>query len=434
MEEREMLTAEEMQQQSVPEETPAVAATEEIAATNEEITQAPDRTETVPSVSSLEEEVTEAAAEEPAGEPKAPKSKKKLLIVVGAAAAVALAAFLAVYLLVLKPNGTYADAEAALLAGNFQECERLLDQIPNHEKTPGLRSRMEKTIADNTYADAEKALQAGNFQECERLMDKIPDHEKVPALRTRLDIAIAEDYIASGKLTMAEGVLAKITGNDRAKELKADIQYLKAAELVEKGDVDEAKLLLDKIPEHEDPRQLHEKIKYQQALAALELGDYETAYAAFSELGDYEDSAKQKDTVYYEALAFKSLFNVQQTLKNPASLRVTKVSFYDSGSENGELDAVYEITATNSYGGSLGAYAYDFRLYDGTDDSGMISHSAYADPDDYVELLQQMLVDAILRKTIVETTVDVARMNRLLEGNASFKIDLPFQSGAVVES
>ena len=423
MEERETLTVEEMQEQPIAVETPDVVAAEEVAVTDEEVVQAPVETDSEPS---SKDTATE--------EPKPKKSKKKLLITIGAVVAVALVAYLVVYLLVLKPNGIYADAEKALQAGNFQECERLLNRIPNHEKAPELRNRMEQTIADNTYADAEKALQNGNFQECERLMNKIPDHEKVPALRTRLDIAIAEDYIASGELTMAEGILAQITGNDKAKELKADIQYLKAEELVKKGNVDDAKLLLDKIPEHEDPQQLHEKIKYQQAVAALELGDYETAYDTFSELGDFEDSSRQKGIVYYEALAFKSLFNVQKTLKNPASLRVEKVTFYDNGADVGELDAIYEITASNSYGGSLGAYAYDFRLYDEKDDSGMISHSAYVDPDDYIELLEQMLVDAILEKTIVETTVDVARMNRLLEGNASFKIDLPFQSGAVVES
>ena len=169
-------------------------------------------------------------------------------------------------------------------------------------------------------------------------------------------------------------------------------------------------------------------------MKSLEAGDYKTAYENFSQLGAYEDSATQKEIVYYEALAFKSLFNIQSTLKNPASMYVTKVTFYKDSSNENELDAIFEFNATNSYGGSLGAYGYDVDLYDGDDDSGMISHSAYVDPDDYFDLLTQLIIDRIKKQTVMETTVDIARMNRLLSGNASFNIDLPFQSAEIVDS
>ena len=403
----------------------------------------PQPCEVAPAVEEAAETQTEVPAE-PAEEAesapvapvkeKKPGKGKKIAILLGALVSCAAIVGTVVYLVVLKPNGIYDDAKAAFLAGNYQECERLINQIPDHEGVSALRTDMEHAIENDTYEDAEAALQAGNFQECERLMNKIPDHEKVPALRIELDIAIAQDYIASGELSLAESILVKITGNDKAKTLKEDIQYLKAVEEVNKGNIEDAKLLLDKIPNHADPEQLYEKIKYREAVAAVEIGDYETAYANCSELGDYEDAAKQKDITYYEALAFKSLFVIQPTLKNPASLRVKKVTFYKDSSQEGELDAVYEITATNSYGGAIGGYVYDLRLYDGEDDANMMSMSTYADPDDYLDYLMASLIDSIKKQTVFETTVDIARMNRLLEASVSFKIDLPFQSGAVVES
>lgn len=400
--------------------------------------------EAAPAVEEAAETQTEVPAE-PAEEAepvpvapvkeKKPGKGKKIMILLGALVACAAIVGTVVYLVVLKPNGIYDDAKAAFLAGNYQECERLMNKIPDHEGVSALRADMERAIENDTYTDAEAALQAGNFQECERLMNKIPDHEKVPALRIELDIAIAQDYIASGELSLAESILVKITGNDKAKTLKEDIQYLKAVEEVNKGNIEDAKLLLDKIPNHADPELLYEKIKYREAVAAVEIGDYETAYEKFTELGDYEDSAKQKEIVYYEALAFKSLFVIQPDLKNPASLRVTEVGFYKDSSTEGELDCVHEITATNTYGGSVGGYVFEVGLYDGDeDDADMIDHSTYVDPEDYYEYLESSLVDLIRDQEPLDVTVDVARMNRLLEGKVSFKIDLPFQSSAVVES
>ena len=344
-------------------------------------------------IESVDEPVVDPAApvaQPVVAQPEKKPANKKLFIILGGVLAVALVAFLIVYFTVIKPNGIYDDAVAALNRGDYYECERLINQIP--------------------------------------------DHEKVPALKKDLNLALAQSYIDNGDLDIAENLLASMPGDERAKALRDDINYYRAEDLIEHGEYEEASLLLDKIPDHEDPKQLHEKIDYETALASLEKGDYETAYDLFSSLGDYEDAAQQKDIVYYEALAFKSLFNIQTTLKNPASMRVTKVTFYNNSSTEGELDAVFEFNATNSYGGSLGAYGYDLTLYDGEDDSGMISHSAYVDPDDYYDMLLQSLIDVIRKQEVHETTVDVARMNRLLEGNASFKIDLPFQSGSVVEN
>jgi len=336
-------------------------------------------------VSPVENLITELAA------PKHKKKmNKKLIIIIGGALAVIAIAFLVVFFSVIRPNDIYNDAVSALSRGDFSECERLINQIPNHKEAP--------------------------------------------ALKRELNLALAERYIESGDFDIAETLLATMPGDKRAMELRADIFYYRAEDLVKRKEYDEAEALLDKIPNHEDPLQLRQKIKYVNAMASVEVGDYETAYDQLSALGTYADAAEQKEIVYYEALAFKSLFNIQSTLKNPASMRVTKVTFYKDSSNKGELDAVFEFNATNSYGGSLGAYGYDLTLYDDSEDSGMISHSSYVDPDDYYDLLLQMLIDAVKKQEVMAITVDVARMNRLLEINATFKINLPFQSSAVAES
>lgn len=370
------------EEESVQAENSEITSVEEVCAE----CQAP---EAEPIVTAKEPELTETAPEA-AVLPKKPVDKKKLFILLGVAAAAMIAIFLIVFFTVIKPNSTFNDAAAALEQGNYFECDRLLNKIPNHKGAP--------------------------------------------ALRREMNLAMAQSYIDDGDLEMAESLLAALPGDEKAKVLKDDIQYHRASELAAQGKIDDAQIILDKIPNHDDPNQLKEQISYAQALAAVETGDYETAYEKFSQLGQYKDSAEQKDIVYYEALAFKSLFHIQPTLKNPASLRVTKVTFYNHKTTQGELNAIYEITATNSYGGSLGAYGYDITVYDEKDDSGMISHSDYVDQDDYMAILESFIVDNIKEEPIFETSVDVARMNRLLEANATFKIDLPFQSGTVVEN
>ena len=325
--------------------------------------------------------LTQAEMQSPAEPKKAMMNKKTLLMIVGGAAAVAIIAFLVVFLTVIKPN-------------------RIYDQ-------------------------AMDALKNGDFYECERLMAKIPDHKHIAELRRDLNVEKAKKHISNGDLDLAESILADIPEDEEIKSLKGDIRYQRAEELVAEGKYEEAQQELDKLGDREDPLQLKEQVKYANALATLETGDYETAYDLFSQLGEYEDAVEQKEMVYNEALAFKILFVVQPTLKNPASLRVTDIGFYETGTMVG---ALFNINASNSYGGNVGGYIYDVDVYDGEDDAGMIDHSSYVRPSDYIDVLEQLIVDRIKMGTKMEVTVDIARMNRLLESNASFKIDLPFQA------
>ena len=388
----EIIPKESIADASLPEDQPAVAVAEpEITAT--------EATEPENAVTELaENEETELlnngiVLEEGTSTPKwnVRISKKAILFVGCGVIAAAVIIFVILFFSVIKPNSIYNDAVSALDRGDFAQCEQLLREIPNHK---------------GTYELSQKAT-----------------------------IAKAKSYIAEGELDVADSLLVSLIGSEEAKLLRQDIQYLKAVDLVNHKDYDEATIILDKIPNHDDPEKLREQISYATAMASLETGDYKTAYEIFSQLGDYEDSATQKGIVHYEALAFKSLFKIQSTLKNPASMYVTKVTFYINSSNENELDAIFEFNATNSYGGSLGAYGYDLTLYEEEDDdSGMISQSAYVDPDDFIDLIHQVIIDGIKKQTVLETTVDIARMNRLIKGDASFNIELPFQSAEVADS
>lgn len=285
---------------------------------------------------------------------------------------------------------------------------------------------------NNYYQSALAALETKDFTECQRLLDKIPNHKGAPQLRQDLTIAQARAYAENGSLDQAELLLLPIITNPDAKAVQDDITYMRAKDALTHGKLDDAKDYLDKIQNHDDPDLLRSEIKYQEALVSLDSGDYTSAHAAFSDLGDYKDSAAHKEAAYYEALAFRSLFVIQKDLKNPSSMRLTDVVFYKDSSKDNELDFYAEITASNSYGGNVTGYAYDLTIYEGEPSGSMISHSAYVDPDDYYDVLLAALIDSIKKQTPLDVTIDIARMNRLLKDDVSFKIDIDFESGATV--
>ena len=328
--------------------------------------------------------------------PKKQVNKKKVLVVIGAVAAAVVVAFVVLFIAVIQPNSIYQEA-----------CEALEDE---------------------------------KFTECQELLDKIPNHKKTPVLKRDLNIAIAENYIKTGELDLAEGILATMPGDTDAQVLKSDIIYKRASNAIDHKKYDEAQEFMEKIPNHKDPENLRAKLTYQDALQCIEQGDYETGYEMMSSLGDYEDAVEQKEMMYYEALAFVSLLEIQSTLKNPASMRVTDVGFYIADTETTkDFHIVHKITASNSYGGNVGGYVYDTLIYkgleEGDNDPGMMDHSSYADPDGDNEKLEAAIIEAIL--TLYEKkecSVDIARMNRLLENKVTFKIDLDFQSDETVEN
>ncbi len=310
--------------------------------------------------------------------PKKKGAGKIIGIILAAVMVVGIAAGLVVWFTVLRPNGIYEDAQAALQAGDFNECERLLNSIPTHSGTPALRTEL-------TYNRAKSYFDADMLDEASTLLGTILQYEKTAALRN-------------------------------------DITYRRAVIALSKEDYVTARELMDSIPDYEDTKEVWSALNYNEALSLVETGDYEQAYELLTAIPDYKDAKAVARMLFYEAYAFKCLLDYQPSLKNPSSLRVTSLSFYG---DDGVSYFVAEITGTNSYGGTVGSYLYynmsDFEHYS-------ISASDYADPEDYYDALVALLIDNVRQYHDPVGAFDVARMNRLLEAKVTFKIDLDFDT------
>lgn len=309
------------------------------------------------------------------------KGKKKVgLIVAIAVALVAIAGFLVLYFTVLKPNNIYKKAVAALEASDFSLCQQLIDEIPDHEGTPALQQQ--KTL------------------------------KYVRAL------------IDAGELDQAEAQLLTVAELPEAKQLQDASTYKRAANAIAEKKLEDAHAYLDMIPDHEDPDNLRSKLKYEDAAVALSAGDYETAYTLYSELGEFEDAAQLYETVFYEALAFRSLFAVRNILRIPSTMQVIEVKFYTDA--EGNQDFVATITANNTYGEVVQIYVYDQNLNDAIDDSNMLEYTSYDKPGTDLEVKEKKLINEISQQTLLEVTVDLERMNGFLQAGISPRINLPF--------
>ena len=245
----------------------------------------------------------------------------------------------------------------------------------------------------------------------------------IPAVKRSKAVDQARSFLLSNQLEQAEQVLSPYISHPDAKAVADEITYARAVCAAESNILD-AKAYMDSIPGHSDPHRLRRKIKFAEALATVDTGDYETAYQMMDALGDFGEAAALKEMYYYEALALRSLLRQKENLTDPESLQVKKLTFYRKS--NGDLDLLAEITGNDGTGSKVGGYLYDIDLYDGEDDSGLLSNSHYKDPKNSAQTLQRLLIEAIRLQETADISVDQERMNRLLQENAPLKLALPF--------
>ena len=69
--------------------------------------------------------------------------------------------------------------------------------------------------------------------------------------------------------------------------------------------------------------------KYNSAFDYAESGDYERAIAVLEELKDYKDSEKLLEQMKWETKAFSCINTLKEHLKNPESLQIKEIAFYD---------------------------------------------------------------------------------------------------------
>ena len=118
-------------------------------------------------------------------------------------------------------------------------------------------------------------------------------------------------------------------------------------------------------------------------------------------------------------------------------MRVKSFTFHEdntSKDRKGEIDCCFIITGKNTYGGTASIYGYELTMYDGSGSPTAMNESDYTNPGDYYELLRASVYDIVDDEPLIESNIDIARMNRLLENGVTFKIGLTFSNEAVVES
>ena len=71
------------------------------------------------------------------------------------------------------------------------------------------------------------------------------------------------------------------------------------------------------------------KNTYNEAMTLLEKGKYEEADKMLDSIGGYKDVKTIKEQIKWEAIVYECVTDVRQYLKNPDSLQVYEVAFYD---------------------------------------------------------------------------------------------------------
>lgn len=253
----------------------------------------------------------------------------------------------------------------------------------------------------------------------------------VPAVKRGKAIREASALLQNDQPEQAERVLSPYLSHPDAKAAMEEVVYFRAI-FAAKSDIMSAKTYMDQIPGHPDPHRLRRKIKYAEALVAADSGDYETAYTKMDELGNFEDAASQKELLRCEALVLRSLLAQKISLYDPDSLQVKKVTLYQN---NGDLDMLAEITATDTLGDPAVGYLYDVTILDGEDHGGVLRISDYDHPQGMAQTLEKLIVDAICQREALDVKVDHQRINRLLEEKVQVKLSLPFSdTGTEVEN
>lgn len=125
------------------------------------------------------------------------------------------------------------------------------------------------------------------------------------------------------------------------------------------------------------------KNTYNEAMTLLEKGKYEEADKMLDSIGGYKDVKTIKEQIKWEAIVYECVTDVRQYLKNPDSLQVYEVAFYDgykSDLDDTKKDAMEDLMkltndkpvcvmhrgGQNGFGGNTTGYSLFLYTDDGT--------------------------------------------------------------------
>jgi RNA polymerase subunit RPABC4/transcription elongation factor Spt4 len=157
------------------------------------------------------------------------------------------------------------------------------------------------------------------------------------------------------------------------------------------------------------PKQL-----YESAIALLEKGNYEDANKMLSKITDYKDVKTIQKQIKYESIVYTCINDFKKYLKNPDSLQMYEVTFYEDAKKP---TCVIEYGAQNGFGGNNMGYALfsaeDHTLI-GTCDT---LDKSEIDLDEYSDLITCIAINVLQEDTPVGE-VDLSRIKTVLKNEA----------------
>ena len=181
------------------------------------------------------------------------------------------------------------------------------------------------------------------------------------------------------------------------------------------------------------------KKTYVEAITLLEEGKYEEANKIFDTVSSYEDVSTLQEQLKYESRVYECVTSLKQYLKNPDSLQVYEIIFYQGNLEKGQettSDSLEEMKegseenpicvmyfgAQNGFGGnttSYGVFAYskDNGCYEYIGSCDSLDEEKI-DEDDTIDLFVCKLIN-ICKESYKEVgQVDLARIKTIIKNES----------------
>lgn len=217
--------------------------------------------------------------------------------------------------------------------------------------------------------------------------------------------------------------------------------YEKAMKQVDKREYDEAIELLYTIPKYENIETIIADVEkeketfdtYNSGIGYLETGKYAEGIELLNKISDYSDVAQVLNEAKYESYAYSAVSAVKSILKNPDSLSVYEVHFYENDGEDAVTNAegekypyvIMHIGAQNGFGGNTTSYAgftydnekraYTLETYTDTLDTEELDED---DEDYFVYYLSALVIKSKLDNGEEIGAINFERFNNVLKSSA----------------
>lgn len=160
---------------------------------------------------------------------------------------------------------------------------------------------------------------------------------------------------------------------------------------------------------------------YNEALELAENGEYESAYKILKELRYNENNERLKKELKYESMAFECIKSMKNYLKNPDSLQIYEIQFYEY--EN-KQSCVFRYGAQNGFGGNTTGYALFNEENNLIGECKTLDILEYDKYDEYLEILTCANITLLQEKGTKVGELDLARVKRILKNEAYLTIKI----------